>query len=101
MRFYVCVFKFATTVLYDQRHPAYVVLCTIIYFLRVIVGPDPVRMIMAVDAMATQSLVVGLVAPIQFERVLDVQNQIKVTGCHQSTTHAGEVGREENIHTLL
>ena len=62
----------------------------------IIVGPDPVRMIMAVDAMVAQSLIVGLVEPIQFERVLDVQNQIKVAGCHQSTTHAGE-GLEEKF----
>lgn len=65
----------------------------------IIVGPDPVRMIMAVDAMVAQSLIVGPVEPIQFERVLDVQNQIKVAGCHQSTTHAGEGLKK--IHILL
>lgn len=55
-------------------------------------------MIMAVDAMVAQSLIVGLVEPIQFERVLDVQNQIKVAGCHQSTTHAGEDLKEKFIY---
>ena len=66
----------------------------------IIVGPDPVIMIMAVDAMVAQSLIVGPVEPIQFERVLDVQNQIKVAGCHQSTTHAGE-GPQKNSYIIV